>query len=269
MKDATARRYSGRLALLLAGAALALGACGGGGSSTPQVASLATAGGSTSASPGAGATATTGATTTGDDHRGGVTKGNATALVDQWATCMRSHGDPDQADPVIDAYGVININVPPSAQDMSAAVHAGTDPCDRYLAAAQSALRAANPVAPPPDQAEQLKYVDCMRANGVPNYPDPTGNQTNFNGTGVDPNSPLVERVNKLCGDKLGFPAWWVNGTGPPGDVTVTSGGPTGGGPPPGTPTTAMRVIPSGNGGSGGGSGVDGGGGGSGAGGGG
>jgi hypothetical protein len=139
---------------------------------------------------------------------------------------MQSHGDPDQAAPTIDAYGVINVTIPASgAEQLSGAVHAGVDPCNRYMAAAQSALRAAHPVAPPPDQTELVKYVNCMRANGVPTYPYPTGNTSNFNGTGVDPTSPAVVRVNDLCGRKLNLPAWWVAGTGPPGDVTVSSAG--------------------------------------------
>jgi hypothetical protein len=72
-----------------------------------------------------------------------------------------------------------------------------------------------------------------MRGNGVPNYPYPTANMT-FQGTGVDPNSPQVENVNKLCGQKLSLPAWWMAGNGPPGDVSVSNIGPNGA--PPGNP---------------------------------
>ena len=96
-----------------------------------------------------------------------------------------------------------------------------TGTCSQYLAAAQRLLRAAMPVAPPPTQAELIKYVDCMRANGVPNYPYPTGEKANFNGTGVDPNSPFVVKADKVCGQQIGAPAWWTNGWGPPGDVSV------------------------------------------------
>ena len=103
---------------------------------------------------------------------------------------------------------------------------------------------------PPPDQAEGLKYVNCMRANGVPNYPYPQGNTTDFNGTGVDPNSPFVENVNKVCGRKLGLPAWWISGTGPPGDVVVSSG-PNGGPSPNGAVNGGPRPVPGGNGGAG------------------
>ena len=89
----------------------------------------------------------------------------------EWATCMQSHGDPNQAVPTIDAYGVINVTIPGSGQlaiELSNEVHFGVDPCNHYMAAAQAALRSANPVAPPPDQTELVKYVNCMRANGVP-----------------------------------------------------------------------------------------------------
>ena len=79
-----------------------------------------------------------------------------------------------------------------------------TGPCSEYLAEAQNDLRAANPVAPPPDQAEHLKYVACMRANGVPDYPYPDRGHRPISRHGVDPNSPSVEKANQLCGKKIG-----------------------------------------------------------------
>jgi hypothetical protein len=237
-RDRTTRcRRSGGLAALAA-AALGLAACAGG-HSTPHVASLQT-------------TTTLATSTSGHSESGGSTattlpKGNATALVDGWAACERSHGDPNQADPIIDAYGVINIITPGLHVDAPTAARAmvAGDPqdvtgtCSQYLAAAQNVLRAANPVPDPqgPSQAQLLQYVGCMRANGVPNYPDPQGNTTDFIGTGVDPNSPFVENANKVCGDKLRLPAWWIAGTGPPGDISVGMAG-VPGSPPPGIPVT-------------------------------
>jgi hypothetical protein len=234
-----ARSRSARACLLAAVVAAAVGisACGSG-SNTPHIASLTTSS-STGSGNGSGQATTTRhagtATGSGSSHAKSL-KGNPTALVDEWAMCMHRHGDPNQADPTIDAYGVINVTIPgdgASAQELSGAVHAGTDPCNRYIAAAQDALRAANPVAPPPDQAALVKYTDCMRANGVPHYPYPSAHMT-FQGTGVDPSSPQVQNVNKLCGAKLHLPGWWVAGNGPPGDVSVSNVGP--GGSPPGNP---------------------------------
>ena len=206
------QRRPGALAVLAVAAALALAACSGG-SNTPQVASLAT-----SASPGTSSGAS------GGSAPATQPPGNATRLVNEWAACERSHGDPDQADPTIDASGVIHITIPQGALP-TGDIHELTGMCSDYLATAQNELRAANPVAPPPDQTEYLKYVSCMRANGVPDYPDPKGDTTNFQGSGVDPDSPSFEKANQLCGEKLSLPAWWVNGTDTPGSIEVHTAG--------------------------------------------
>ena len=216
----TTWRRLGGLAILVAAALIALAACGT--PSSPHVASLPT-------SSASGAGTGTGKGSSPSTQPGG----NATKLVDEWAACIRRHGDPNQPDPVIDAYGVINITVPLGVYSgPKGGTETQTGPCSQYLAAAQRVLRAANPVAPPPSQAQILNYVSCMRVNGEPNYPSPVGDKTNFNGTGVDPNSALFKKANELCGKKIGAPSWWIAGTGPPGDVSVESAGLNGNGPP-------------------------------------
>jgi hypothetical protein len=215
-------RRPGALAVLVAAAALALAACSGSGSGPPQVASLGTSSGpgtSTSADPGTSASpgSSSGSTSA-------KIAGNVTPLLNEWAACERSHGDPDQSDPTVSAAGVIYIQVPLNAQP-AGDLHERTGTCSQYVAQAANELKAANPVAPPPDQSELLKYVACMRANGIPNYPYPDGDQTNFNGTGIDLSSPAVVRANDLCGKKIGAPTWWINGTAEPGDIEVTTAG--------------------------------------------
>jgi hypothetical protein len=221
-RTAGTQRRSAKLVVLVACSAITLAACGG--SNSPTVASLVRNAGPRSVgakSVGNSSARRKGSTTARPSKR------DPTALVDQWATCMRGHGDPTQADPVIDSHGVINIVVPPVTGGGPPVVTGGPEAaegtCSQYLAAAQRALRAANPVSPPPNRSELISYVNCMRTTGVPGYPYPTGEKANFNGTGVDPNSPQFERANKVCGDKLNLPAWWVNGWGPPGDVSVRS----------------------------------------------
>lgn len=215
------------LATLLATAALALTACSGGSSSTPQVASL----GNNRSSDSAGSSATTGTSTA------SAPTGNATKLVDEWAACERSHGDPNQADPIIDTHGVIHITIPKGAL-AAGDPHDVTGTCSQYLTAAQIALRKADPVQDPngvTNSAVIVAFAKCMRENGVPNYPYPSGpndSQGNFRGTGVNPNSPSVVRATDLCGKKLGLPAWWINGWGPPGDVIVSNFGPGSSSPP-------------------------------------
>jgi hypothetical protein len=215
-------RRPGALAVLVAAAALALAACSGSGSGPPQVASL-----GTGSSPGTSTSADPGTSTSPGSSSGSTSAkiaGNVTPLLNEWAACERSHGDPDQSDPTVSAAGVIYIQVPLNAQP-AGDLHERTGTCSEYVAQAANELKAANPVAPPPDQSELLKYVACMRANGFPNYPYPDGDQTTFNGTGIDPNSPAVVRAGDLCGKKIGAPTWWINGTPEPGDIEVTTAG--------------------------------------------
>jgi hypothetical protein len=86
----TAYRHTGLFVVLLAVTAAGLTACGG--SNSPHVASLGRSGGTSGKS---GNTSTT------------VGSVNPTQLLDEWATCMRSRGDPDQVDPTITSNDVI------------------------------------------------------------------------------------------------------------------------------------------------------------------
>jgi len=52
-----------------------------------------------------------------------------------------------------------------------------------------------------PKQA--LKLSECMRANGVPNFPDPNG-QGVIQGNGIDPNSPAFQKAQQTCAKKIG-----------------------------------------------------------------
>ncbi len=217
----TTYRGCGGLAFLAA-AAVALAGCGG--SKAPAVASIATT------STPATATGTSG----GNNGTTTATVKDATGFLVEWAACMRSHGDPDQTDPTVDNHYGINITIPLSAPEaLSNEVHGGTAPCSQYLGAASNALKAEHPAPPPPsNDATGVKYAACMRANGIPNYPDPVGNSEKTNLRGIDMNSPFFIRANKLCGKQIGAPAWWINGWGPPGNISVTNIPP--GGPPTG-----------------------------------
>jgi hypothetical protein len=222
-RGGTTYRRSGGLIVLIAALAIGFAACGG--PDAPSVAQV-----TTSSSTGRGSTAAT------------VPKNDAAQSLVAWAACMRRHGDPNQADPTIDIHGGINITIPLDAQSLSGAVHDGTAPCNEYLAAASAALRAGTPNLQPPDQAALVRFSQCMRASGVPNYPDPgTGGTTNFNGTGVDPNSPFVQRATKVCGTEIDAPSWWISGAGPPGNVSVQSGPRPGS---PGSPRAGVRAVP-------------------------
>jgi hypothetical protein len=223
------RRLAG-LAVLL-GAVVGLTACSSG-SSPPQVASLGSSGATGSASGGGAARSTA-----------SRPAGNATQLLDTWAACMRSHGDPTQTDPTIDTDKVIHITMRNVSAALSDEAHGSTGPCNKYELAAENALRGGQPPPQAPSLAAQLKFAQCMRANGVPNYPDPSGSDdTNLRGAGIDTSTPAYQDANQLCVKKTGMPAYWATGTGVPGEVEVQSCN-----PPPG------RQCPSGGPGAGGG----------------
>jgi hypothetical protein len=201
-------------------AVIGLAACGGPPTNSPHVASL-----GTTVSKSRGGTTTTQPT------------GNPTELLDQWATCIRSHGDPNQSDPTIDANKDIEITMRNASAALSSEVHGSTGPCSNYLLAAETALRGGQPAPQAPSAAQEVAYVDCMRANGVPDYPDPSADgDTDFEGTGIDPSSPSFENADKVCSQKEGTP-YSAPGTEVPGVVQVRNfNGPSNGAPPPSGP---------------------------------
>ncbi|MGH3225009.1 MAG: hypothetical protein ACRDPY_41075, partial [Streptosporangiaceae bacterium] len=215
-------RQVGWLTVLVAAAALTLVACGGGGGA-PQVADLGISSGPGAGSdPGSSTAPASGGATSGSTPAS--LPGNVTPLLNEWAACERGNGNPRQADPTVDASGVIWVIVPQGAQ-LIGNLHELEGTCTQYLAQAQNELRAANPVQPPPTGAENLKWVNCVRANGVPDYPYPTGDTTNFQGSGVNPSDPNVIRAGTMCARKLGLSTWWVNGSHAPGSIEVRTAG--------------------------------------------
>jgi len=73
--------------------------------------------------------------------------------------------------------------------------------------AASAAPSAAGSAAPssspaPTGAAGLLAYSECMRAHGVPDFPDPVGNSLQIKasaGSDLDPNSPQMQAAQKAC----------------------------------------------------------------------
>lgn len=52
-----------------------------------------------------------------------------------------------------------------------------------------------------------MKFSECMRANGIPDFPDPTGNGLSFNqasDSDLNPNNPAFQKASKVCQQKTG-----------------------------------------------------------------
>jgi len=178
------RLQPAELAGALVGLVLLAAACSSG-STGPGVASL----GSTTASA-----------TLPAASQGGVGSANYNDAV-AYARCMRTHGVPNMPDPnakgeFLSYHGKLNGEVvnPNSAQ------FAAADKACRHL------LANGGQITPAEQQqllAETLKFVACMRAHGLANFPDPTtsggGVGIDLGGTGIRPDSLQYQTAEKAC----------------------------------------------------------------------
>jgi len=216
----TYRRSGGLAVLVAAGIALLTAACSGG-SGAAQVASLGNSGIASS-----GSATTTGSSSTSQRNA------NPTQLLNEWAACMRSHGDTGQTDPTITGDNVIDIPWNPATPGGFNGTNKGgqgnSGPgqyCRTYLSEAQNALRGGQ-TRPKPDLAKLLKFSECMRASGISDFPDPTANGLVLTmGGDLGPSNPAYHTAAKTCASKTGAQVPGV-GPPPPGTIEVDGGGP-------------------------------------------
>jgi hypothetical protein len=179
-------RVGGVVATLIAIALLAA-ACGGG-SSSPGVASV-------------------GSTTTTTSQAGSQNGNNASnsqnyADAVAYAQCMRSHGVPNFPDPNSQGNFTTKGGLT-NGQDVGAS--------SSQVAKANSACQHLLPNGGQPTAAQQqqtlnqlLKYSQCMRSHGEPNFPDPkvSANSVGFSlgpSSGISPQSPQFQAAQKAC----------------------------------------------------------------------
>jgi hypothetical protein len=213
-------------ARLLAAVGLASGVliagCGGGGSS-PGVANA------TSSRTSASSAAAHGTTTSSRSSSATTSsKNDAGRLLVEWASCMRRHGDPDQADPSITSGDVIDIPwnpaIPGGYNGTNKGGQGNSGPgqyCRTDLNAAQTALQGGRQPKPP-NPAALVRYSECMRANGVPDFPDPGANgNLVLQGGPSTVNNPIFRRAAKVCTSKTGVSLPGQQGP-PPGTITLS-----------------------------------------------
>jgi hypothetical protein len=169
-----------RIGLVVAAGAL-LAACSSG-PNGPQVASV---GGTTT-------------TTTTSSAGGDASQGAKHALA--FSACMRAHGVKNFPDPQISGNGTtIKVGGP------------GINPNSPTFQSAQKACQKDMPVpsAAPGKGADPTKvaaWAACMRAHGLPHFPDPTIDngalKLNLTGTGLDPQSGAFQNAMSACKSK-------------------------------------------------------------------
>jgi hypothetical protein len=145
-----------------------------------------------------------------------------------FSQCMRSHGVPEFPEPSEGHLIVHNSNHNGHVT--------GINPESAQFQAAQKACAKLAPNGgKPPSPAEQakaqekaLKFSQCMRAHGVPSFPDPElfhgggavririGSARKGGPSGIDPNSPELQTAQKACQSIMGGPKGFPGAAGGP-----------------------------------------------------
>jgi len=95
---------------------------------------------------------------------------NPAAVYHRFAQCVRDHGQPDFPDPTVDARG--HPQFPPAGgQKPSDAIMQDCGPILNQLA---PTIRPRNTA--PNDPAMMRRFAQCMRAQGIDDWPDPDAN---------------------------------------------------------------------------------------------
>jgi hypothetical protein len=130
-------------------------------------------------------------------HPGSATPGDAKKFEQQFitfASCMRSHGVPNYPDPQFTGSGGVRIS-PGQANPNSPAFKTADSDCHRLLPNGGAPAGANSPQ----DQVRAVKYADCMRAHGVPNFPDPSHDGAFNLPPGLNPESPQFSQAGRAC----------------------------------------------------------------------
>ena len=184
-------RYA--LAALAASAVVLMAGCGRSGGASPTVPSLGQGGAATQGNGGQGT--------------GGSGAARASALHAA-AQCIRQHGVPGYADPVLTPGGQVYSDSRP-IQDASRSVFAAVlQACQTLLT--QADLNPGNePPAPPQLVQAGVRAAECLRAHGLPNVQDPSARSPYTPGHGFGMNgsempaggkaSPVWQHARQAC----------------------------------------------------------------------
>jgi hypothetical protein len=117
----------------------------------------------------------------------------------QFAQCMRDHGV-DMPDPQFGS-GRVTMRMGGKNLDPEKA-RAAQEACKKYQAEIKPPLSAADKAK---FRKQALDDAKCMRAHGVPNFPDPqfdadgAASMRFDKGSGINPNSPAFQRAQRAC----------------------------------------------------------------------
>jgi hypothetical protein len=125
---------------------------------------------------------------------------NIGAQMNYYASCMRSHGDPTFY------FNQTGTSSPPATVDING--HIEIDPSSPGYQGAEKTCGHLLPSvfsSTPPQQSHQqfvanLKFAECMRSHGYPNFPEPSPAKHLVIPAGIDVNTPQFQAAVKTCG---------------------------------------------------------------------
>lgn len=132
---------------------------------------------------------------------GGIAGGDPEASALAYSKCMRSHGLPSFPDPVFGPNGSVAISFG-KLDANSPQVKAAEQACKSIVPPDNGASQAI----PPAQQAAYLRWAACIRAHGLPDFPDPTftGGSVNMNITRQNvPDPTLLSSALTACNHDL------------------------------------------------------------------
>jgi hypothetical protein len=120
-------------------------------------------------------------------------------LALEYSSCMRAHGVPNFADPKISVSDteLVMQNPQMSATEVaSPAYESASATCAKYLPQQQPAA----PVTSTGSSLTQaVRFADCMRTHGVPNFPDPTAGGSFKLGPAINAQAPAFTGAMSDC----------------------------------------------------------------------
>ncbi len=115
----------------------------------------------------------------------------------EYSRCMRDNGLPDFPDAEFNGNGGVHLGLPDGLDPESEGFKAAQEACKQHLP------NGGEPPEPDPERlAKMREYAQCMRENGLPDFPDPNEDGgIQFGGDGLDPESPEFQAADKACED--------------------------------------------------------------------
>jgi hypothetical protein len=123
-----------------------------------------------------------------------------------FASCMRSHGVPNFPDPTSNGAAGMRVQVSPGGTKVNGvtvngpAFQSAMQSCKSYLPNGGSPSGAVSAQR----RQQALKFAQCMRTHGVPNFPDPQFHGGGVLIQGINPNDPAFQKAQQACGSLIG-----------------------------------------------------------------